>query len=58
MKDPFYGFNHVELARNHTDEAHVGQHYALWMEEKGLSNWRDLFLAADRARAKRSAESG
>ena len=41
---PFYGFDHVELARNHTDEAHVGQHYVLWMEEKGLSNWRDYFL--------------
>ncbi|MCM3781809.1 sulfatase-like hydrolase/transferase [Neobacillus mesonae] len=41
---PFYGFDHVELARNHTNEGHVGQHYALWMEEKGLSNWRDYFL--------------
>ncbi|MDE2635457.1 MAG: sulfatase-like hydrolase/transferase, partial [Chloroflexota bacterium] len=41
---PFYGFDHVELARNHTDEAHVGQHYALWMEENGLSNWRDYYL--------------
>jgi len=41
--DPFYGFDHIELARNHTDEAHVGQHYALWMEEKGLDNWRDYF---------------
>ena len=40
---PFYGFEHVELARNHTDEAHVGQHYALWMEEKGCANWRDYF---------------
>jgi uncharacterized sulfatase len=40
---PFYGFDHVELARNHTDEAHVGQHYALWMEENGLDNWRDFF---------------
>jgi arylsulfatase A-like enzyme len=40
---PFYGFNHLELARNHADEAHVGQHYALWMEEKGLKNWRDHF---------------
>lgn len=40
---PFYGFRHVELARNHTDEAHVGQHYAIWMEEKGLHNWRDFF---------------
>ena len=42
--DPFYGFEHVELARNHTDEAHVGQHYAIWMEEKGCKNWRDYFL--------------
>ena len=41
---PFYGFDHIELARNHTDEAHVGQHYALWMEEKGLHNWRDYYL--------------
>ena len=40
---PFYGFEHVELARNHTDEAHVGQHYAIWMEEQGLANWRDFF---------------
>ena len=40
---PFYGFERVELARNHTDESHVGQHYALWMEEKGYSNWRDYF---------------
>ncbi|MFK7801426.1 MAG: sulfatase [Anaerolineae bacterium] len=41
--EPFYGFDHVELARNHTDEAHVGQHYALWLEEKGCENWRDYF---------------
>ncbi|MDF2924209.1 MAG: sulfatase [Paenibacillaceae bacterium] len=41
---PFYGFDHVELARNHTNEAHVGQHYAIWMEEKGCTNWRDYFL--------------
>ncbi|MGB9620337.1 MAG: sulfatase family protein, partial [Armatimonadota bacterium] len=40
---PFYGFEHVELARNHTDEGHVGQHYAIWMEENGLPNWRDHF---------------
>lgn len=44
FKDDFYGFDHVELARNHTDEAHVGQHYAIWMEEKGLTNWRDYFV--------------
>ena len=41
--ESFYGFECVELARNHTDEAHVGQHYALWMEEKGCTNWRDYF---------------
>ena len=41
---PFYGFEHVELLRNHVDEAHAGQHYALWMEAKGLTNWRDHFV--------------
>ena len=41
---PFYGFERAELARNHTDESHVGQHYALWMEEKGLADWRNYFL--------------
>lgn len=40
---PFYGFEHIELARNHTNESHVGQHYALWMEEKGYSDWRNYF---------------
>ncbi len=46
---PFYGFQHVELARNHTDEAHVGQHYALWMEEKGHADWRRYFQPAQRS---------
>ncbi|MBN2152118.1 MAG: sulfatase-like hydrolase/transferase [Candidatus Lokiarchaeota archaeon] len=41
---PYYGFDYIELARNHTDEAHVGQHYAIWMEEKGYKDWRDHFL--------------
>ncbi|MFB6295961.1 MAG: sulfatase [Halobacteriales archaeon] len=41
--DRFYGFDHVELARNHGDEAHVGQHYAIWMEEQGFEDWRDCF---------------
>lgn len=41
---PFYGFDHVELARNHTSEAHAGQHYALWLEDQGCANWRDYFL--------------
>ena len=43
FRGPFYGFDDFELARNHTDEAHVGQHYARWMEEKGLANWREYF---------------
>ncbi|GIP31949.1 sulfatase [Paenibacillus sp. J2TS4] len=41
--DVFYGFEHIELARNHTNEFLVGQHYALWMEDKGCDNWRDYF---------------
>ncbi len=41
---PFYGFQHVELARNHTNEYLVGQHYAIWMEESGCANWRDYFM--------------
>ncbi len=40
----FYGFEHCELARNHTIEFLVGQHYAIWMEEKGLKNWKDYFM--------------
>lgn len=40
---PWYGFEHVETCRNHTDESHVGGHYALWMQEQGLSNWQDYF---------------
>lgn len=42
---PFYGFEHVELVRNHVDEHHVGQHYALWMEAQGFTEWRDCFCA-------------
>lgn len=40
---PFYGFNHVELARPHGDEPSVGQHYALWLEGKGVADWRKYF---------------
>ncbi len=40
---PWYGFNHVETARMHTCESHAGQHYAIWCEENGLTNWRDYF---------------
>lgn len=44
FNDDFYGFEHCELTRNHTNEAHVGQHYALWLQEKGCENWKDYFL--------------
>ena len=40
---PWYGFRHIELARNHADESHCGQHYAIWLEENGLANWQDYF---------------
>ncbi len=40
---PWYGFEWVETARMHAAESHAGQHYAIWMEEKGLVNWRDYF---------------
>lgn len=40
---PFYGFEHVELARNHTHEAHIGQHYALWLEARAPGRWRNYF---------------
>ncbi|MCR2821184.1 sulfatase family protein [Lederbergia panacisoli] len=43
FSESFYGFENPELARNHTSEAHVGQHYAIWMEEKGCKNWREYF---------------
>lgn len=40
---PWYGFEHIETARMHADEHLAGQHYAIWLEEKGLTNWRDYF---------------
>lgn len=40
---PFYGFGHADLARNHGDEGHVGQHYALWMMEKLKKEGRDPY---------------
>ena len=40
---PWYGFEHVETARMHADESHAGGHYAIWMEDSGLANWRDYF---------------
>jgi uncharacterized sulfatase len=40
---PWYGFNHVETARMHADEYHAGGHYAVWMEERGFTRWREYF---------------
>ena len=40
---PWYGFDRVELGRMHTNESHVGQHYAIWLESKGVKNWADYF---------------
>ncbi|MCC5850658.1 MAG: sulfatase-like hydrolase/transferase [Verrucomicrobia bacterium] len=44
---PWYGFDHIEITRNHCDEGHVGAHYAIWMEEKGIKNWADFFQLPD-----------
>lgn len=43
-KERFYGFKNIELARNHTNESHVGQHYVLWLEKEGCYNWKDYYL--------------
>ncbi|HVK04189.1 MAG TPA: sulfatase-like hydrolase/transferase, partial [Armatimonadaceae bacterium] len=44
---PWYGFEHVEVARNHGDESHAGQHYGIWLEEKGLTDWPRYFRTFD-----------
>lgn len=51
---PWYGFDHIELARNHADESHVGQHYAIWLEEQGLKDWRDYFQPLEGETAKKA----
>ncbi len=47
---PYYGFEYVQLCRNHADEAHAGEHYGIWMEEKGLGDWRDYFRPDNEAK--------
>jgi arylsulfatase A-like enzyme len=42
FKDRFYGFEDIELNKGHGNSG-AGQHYAVWLEEKGLANWRDYF---------------
>ncbi len=41
---PWYGFEHVDVARMHGDEYLAGQHYGIWLEEHGLDNWPDYFM--------------
>ena len=53
---PWYGFDHVELTRNHADESHAGQHYAIWLEEQGVENWRDYFSDPATGQPKRYGE--
>lgn len=43
FKGDWYGFQQVETARMHGHESHAGQHYAIWMEENGLSDWQNYF---------------
>jgi len=43
FRGPWYGFEHIDVARMHGDESHAGQHYAIWMEERGLADWKDYF---------------
>jgi uncharacterized sulfatase len=44
FKKDFYGFQKVKLARNHTNESHVGQNYALWMKENGCEDYKKYFV--------------
>src|SRR5690606_14683737 len=40
---PWYGFDHVEITRNHADEHMAGAHYGVWLEEQGISDWQKYF---------------
>ncbi|MBN1348180.1 sulfatase-like hydrolase/transferase [candidate division KSB1 bacterium] len=40
---PWYGFDYLETARMHADEHLVGQHYAIWLEQQGLPDWKSYF---------------
>ena len=44
---PFYGFDHVELARGHGDEYFAGMHYGIWLDDNGVPDWRDYFTRGD-----------
>lgn len=40
---PWYGFEEVAVHRNHADEAWAGQHYGIWLEERGVTDWERYF---------------
>lgn len=42
FKGIFYGFEDIDLNRDHGN-SNAGQHYAMWLEEQGLTNWREYF---------------
>lgn len=55
FKGGWYGFDRVETARMHADEGHAGGHYAIWMEEKGFTDWQEYFQLPDQMNNKRRA---
>jgi arylsulfatase A-like enzyme len=42
FREPWYGFDDIELVRNHADEGHVGMHYGLWLNQR-CPDWRTWF---------------
>jgi arylsulfatase A-like enzyme len=55
---PWYGFDWVQLNRNHGDEAWAGQHYGLWLEEKGCTSWEDYFAGGGSPKEKLKKRQG
>ena len=47
LPGPIYGFDHIEITRNHADAQWVGTHYALWMASNGSTDWPDYFRNFD-----------
>jgi len=43
FQGPWYGFEHVETSRMHAQESLAGGHYAIWMQEKGFTDWPMYF---------------
>lgn len=41
----YYGFDKALLHRGHGCDKLIGESYMLWLEKKGLANWKEYFLA-------------